>query len=279
MRSSTRSAADRVRVNLHFSDRALATVAGVLVIAGVFSLGVWVGRRSVKSSSTTEAFAKIESAPTETIEASTAPSSGANRLKEFKATLGAAADKMSETERRPLRAAQELVARMQPQMAAYEVSLAALSKARYVAPASIGTRDEIGARVALVQRFSDANEAMVRYFKNAERDYAAMLDELRVVDNLKEGVMDGFRRGGNFDLNLKIHESNSQLAKSMQEMLKLLDREWGAWRTNEKGDVIFDREDAVKEFETLQGELTAAAKSHEAAEKKLIERAAKTRKP
>ena len=41
----------------------------------------------------------------------------------------------------------------------------------------------------------------------------------------------------------------------MLEMLKLLDREWSAWRTDERGAAIFDHEDAVKEFETLQGEL------------------------
>ena len=265
-----------MRLNFHFSDRALAIVAGGLVVAGVFALGVWIGR---KSGRTSEAFAKIEDARVQVIEASTTPASGADRLKEFKATLGEAAEKMSETERKPLLAAQELVARIQPQMAAYEASLAALSKARYVAPASIDTQEEIRARIALVQRFDEANGAMIRYFKNAERDYRATLDKLGVAENLKAGVIEGFRRGGNFDLNLKIHESNRQLAASMEEMLKLLNREWGAWRTNEKGDAIFDHEDAVKEFETLQGELTAAAKSHEAAEKKLIERAAKSKKP
>ena len=74
-------------------------------------------------------------------------------------------------------------------------------------------------------------------------------------------------------------ERKPLLAASMQEMLKLLDREWTSWRTDERGVVIFDHEDAVKEFETLQGELTAAAARHDGAEKKLIERAAKSQKP
>ena len=135
------------------------------------------------------------------------------------------------------------------------------------------------ARKSLVKRFNEANEALIRYFENAERDYRAELDKVGVAEELKQGVIEGFRRGGNFDLNLKIHESNRQLAASMQEMLKLLDREWTSWRTDERGVVIFDHEDAVKEFETLQGELTAAAARHDAAEKKLIERAAKSQKP
>ena len=275
-----------MRFNLHFSDRVLAIFAGILALSVVFALGVWVGRRSAKPNEAKEALAKIETARVEAVEASSVPplagkvqQSGADRLKDFKATLGEAAGKMSADERKPLLAAQELVARIQPQMAEYEKSLKALSEARYVAPASIKSQDELRARAALVQRFNDANEKLVRYFKNAERDYRAALDKLGVADNLKEGVMTGFRRGGNFDLNLKIHESNRQLAASMQEMLKLLDREWTAWRTNEKGEVIFDHEDAVKEFETLQGELTASAARHEAAEKKLIERAAKSKKP
>ena len=233
-----------------------------------------------------EAMAKIESARVDAIESSAVPPtegrvpmSGANRLKEFKATLGEAAGKMSAEERKPLLAAQELVARVQPQMAEYESTLKALSDARYVAPASIKTQAELQARRGLVQRFDDSNEALIRYFKNAERDYRETLDKLGVADSLKQGVLAGFRRGGNFDLNLKVHESNRQLAASMQEMLKLLNREWGAWRTNERGEAIFDHEDAVKEFETLQGELTAAAARHESAEKKLIERAAKGQKP
>lgn len=230
--------------------------------------------------------AKIESARVQAIEAAAVPPgagrtamSGARRLQEFMAALGEAAGKLGADDRKPLLAAQELVARVQPQMAEYETTLKALADARYVAPASIKTQDELKARMALVQRFREANEALIRYFENAERDYRVALDKLGVAEKLKEGVLAGFRRGGNFDLNLKIHESNRQLAASMLEMLKLLDREWGAWRTNERGAAIFDREDAVKEFETLQGELTAAAARHEAAERKMIERAAKIQKP
>ena len=244
------------------------------------------GRRSIKASRTSEAMAKIESARANVVEsaASTpavglAPVSGASRLKEFKATLGEAAGKMSTEERKPLLAAQELVARVQPKMAEYETTLKTLSDARYVAPASIKTQEDLKARRSLVKRFNESNEALIRYFQNAESDYRAALDKLGVAINLKEGVLAGFRRGGNFDLNLKIHESNRQLAASMLEMLKLLDREWGFWRTNERGAAIFDHEDAVKEFETLQGELTAAASRHEAAERMLIERAAKSQKP
>ena len=266
--------------------RALTIVAGVLTLAGVFALGVVSGRRSVQRSVANDAMAKIETARDKAMEAAAtppaadeSPMSGASRLNEFKATLSEAAGKMSAEERKPLLAAQELVARVQPQMAEYEATLKALAEARYVAPASIKTQEELKERRALVQRFDDANEALIRYFKNAEHDYRTTLDKLGVADNLKQGVLDGFRRGGNFELNFKIHESNRQLAASMQEMLKLLNREWGAWRTNERGAAIFDHEDAVKEFETLQGELTAAATRHESAEKKLIERATKSQKP
>ena len=261
-------------------------IARAIALLITFALGFWIGRGSADSSAAKEARAKIESARLEAIESSALPPtdgrasmSGANRLKEFKATLGEAAGKLSLEERKPLLAAQELVARIQPQMAEYESTLKALAEARYVAPASIKTQDELKTRRELVQRFDDANEALVRYFKNAERDYRDALGKLGVADNLKEGVLAGFRRGGNFDLNLKIHESNRQLAASMQEMLKLFNREWGAWRTDERGAAIFDQEDAVKEFETLQGELTAAAARHDSAEKKLIERAAKGARP
>ncbi len=271
-----------MRAHLHRANgRALTIVAVVLTIAGVFALGVWAGRRSVGSSRKSEAFARIEDARVRAIEASSLPplagkeeASGADRLKGFKNALGEAAKKMDASERKPLLAAQDLIARIQPQMAEYEASLTALRKAGFVAPATLKTQDEIRARGGLVQRFNEANGALIRYFKNVERDYRAALDQMGVAGDVKESVLAGFRRGGNFDLNLKIHESNRQLAASMQEMLKLLSREWGAWRTNEKGEIIFDREDAVKEFETFQGELTAAAARHEDAERKLMERAA-----
>ena len=275
-----------MHVGLRFSDRRLAIIAGLIAIAGVFSLGVWVGRRSVKASRASEAMARIESARLQVVESAAAlanpggpPASGANRLKEFKATLREAAGKLNGDERKPLLAARELVSRVQPQMAEYETTLKALADARYVAPASIKTQDELKARRSLVKRFNEANEALIHYFENAERDYRAALEKLGVTDNVKRDVLAGFRRGGDFDLNLKIHESNRQLAASMLEMLKLLDREWSAWRTNERGAAIFDHEDSVKEFETLQGELTAAAARHEAAERALIERAATSRKP
>ena len=276
-----------MRANTHPGKaRALTVAVAALVFAGVFVLGIWFGRRSIKPSGASEALAKIETARVQAIESATAlptagkpPISGANRLKEFKTTLREAAEKLSGNERKPLLAARELVSRIQPQMGEYETTLKALADARYVAPASIKTQDDLKARKALVKRFSESNEALIRYFENAERDYRAELDKLGVAEDLKEGVIEGFRRGGNFDLNLKIHESNRQLAASMLEMLRLLDREWGGWRTDERGAAIFDREDAVKEFETLQGELTAAAARHEAAERKLIERAAKGARP
>ena len=261
-------------------------IASLLLLVAVFSLGFWEGRRSMKPSGASEAMAKIETARVQAIEAAAAPPaggsppmSGANRLKAFKTTLREAAEKLNGDERKPLLAAREIVGRIQPQMAEYETTLKALADARYVAPASIKTQDELKARKSLVKRFNESNEALIRYFENAERDYRAELDKVGVAEELKQGVLEGFRRGGNFDLNLKIHESNRQLAASMQEMLKLLDREWTSWRTDERGVVIFDHEDAVKEFETLQGELTAAAARHDAAEKKLIERAAKSQKP
>ena len=275
-----------MRPGIHLSDRLLAICAGVLALLIVFAAGVLVGRRSVKPGAASEAMAKIENARVQVVEAAAAPAvvgkppmSGADRLREFKTALREAAGKLNGDERKPLLAARELVAQVQPPMAEYETTLKALADARYVAPASIKTQDDLKARKSLVKRFNESNEALIRYFQNAERDYRAALDKLGVAENVKAGVIDGFRRGGNFDLNLKIHESNRQLAASMFEMLKLLDREWGSWRTDERGAAIFDHEDAVKEFETLQGELTAAAARHEAAERKLIERAAKSRKP
>jgi hypothetical protein len=262
---------------LRSTGRSPTIFGGALALAAAFLLGIVVGRYSVKLSSSAEARTQAITSASHPLAANATPS-GANRLEEFKSTLGAAAQKLSAEERKPLVAAQEVVARIQPQMTEYEAALNALSQASFVSPGTIKTEEELRARGELVERFQKANESLAVYFQTAEASYRAALDKLGVAEKLKAGAIEGFQRGGNFDLNFKIHEANRRLASSMLEMLKLLGREWDSWRTNDQNEVIFDHEDAVKEFETLQGQLTAAARRHEAAEKELIERTAKSKK-
>jgi hypothetical protein len=268
-----------------FSERAIAIVLGAVALGGAFGVGVWVGRLSMKPHASGEALAKIESARIKAVKAATQPlgetagqQSSAQRLEEFRVTLGEAAKNLNAEERKPLQAAQQLVARIQPQMREYEAALKALTVAGFVSPMTLKTQDDIRTRGALVKRFQAANEALADYFKNAEGNYRTALDKLGVNEKMRESVLVGFRRGGNFDLNLEIHEANRQLATTMLEMLKLLSDEWGAWRTNDANEVIFDHVEAVKEFEMLQGQLTFAATRQDAAQKKLIERAGKGRK-
>jgi hypothetical protein len=120
--------------------------------------------------------------------------SGANRLEEFKSTLGAAAEKLNAEERKPLEAAQSEVARIQPQMTEYEAALKALSEASFVSPGTIETEEELRARGKLVERFQRANEALAVYFQTAEANYRAALDKLGVPEKLK-AVRSGFTRG------------------------------------------------------------------------------------
>ena len=273
-----RHVADREPEFVHRSTgRSPRIVVRTVALAVAFLLGVLVGRYSVKLSPSADARTQAITSASHPLAGNATPS-GANRLEEFKSTLGAEAQKLNAEERKPLVAAQETVARIQPQMAEYEAALSALSKASFVSPGTIDTEEELRSRGELVERFQKANEALTIYFQTAEASYRAALDKMGVPEKLKAGAIEGFRHGGNFDLNFKIHESNRRLAASMLEMLKLLGREWGSWRTNDQNEVIFDHEDAVKEFETLQGQLTAAARRHEAAEKELLERTAKSKK-
>jgi hypothetical protein len=273
-----RHVADRKADSVQRSHSRLpALFTGAIALVAAFFLGVWVGRYSAKLSGSAEARTQTITSASHPLVANASPT-GANRLEEFKSTLGAAAQKLSAEERKPLVAAQEVVARIQPQMSEYEAALNALSQASFVSPGTIKTEEELRARGELVERFQKANEALAVYFQTAEANYRAALDKMGVAEKLKAGAIEGFQRGGNFDLNFKIHEANRRLASSMLEMLKLLGREWASWRTNDQNEVIFDHEDAVKEFETLQGQLTAAARRHEAAEKELIERTAKSKK-
>ena len=230
-----------------------------------------------------KAVATIEAARDEVIESTfreqaTGPSAPAaeHPLENFKDTLGDVAARMNAEERKPLLAAQQLVARIQPKTAEYESAFKALSDAGFVAPATIRSMEELRQRGALVQRLGIANDALLEYFRNAEPNYRKALEELGVEATMKKGVLTAFRRG-NFDLSLKIHEANRRLTETMLELLKLLSREWGSWKTNESGEVIFDRQEAVHEFESLQAQLAKAAAARATAEKELIQRAQKRR--
>jgi hypothetical protein len=74
------------------SSRSSATLAGTIALAAAFFLGVWVGRYSAKLSGSAEARTQTITSASHPLAANATPS-GANRLEEFKSTLGAEAQK------------------------------------------------------------------------------------------------------------------------------------------------------------------------------------------
>lgn len=194
----------------------------------------------------------------------------AARIHDYTMKIGDAALAMKPEERKPLFAAQRVYAQMAKPMAAYEEAFKQLSDAGFASAATLRTPESIAERLEMVRHFEIANRDLREFYKHIDKRYREEIEKEELPAATRAGVIEGFRRGANVDLNLTIRRCDDQLAKALRRVLELMTREWGQWKVAPDGDALFLNESARAEYAELLKQIRATTEQQQNAQRELL---------
>ncbi len=195
------------------------------------------------------------------------------RIEDYTARIGEVAAALKPNERKSLVAAQRVLGRLTPQMAAYENALRELNEAGASAPGTLTSMEVIDDRVKMTERFQSANWALSDFYRDLETNFKAELDKEQLPETMKAEVMGGFRRGASVDINLTIRECDQEIAANLLATLELFKKQWGLWTVEPDGTLAFDDNAPFGEYTALQEKLRSAGERQQSAQKELLKRA------
>jgi hypothetical protein len=198
----------------------------------------------------------------------------ADRLSKFGESVGNAAESSSGAERQSLRVAQRVLQSMTPSLTTYEAAFKELQAAGFARPETLASREAIAARVVVVKKFGEANDQLGKTLEGMESRVRAELEAEGVPVRNREPFVTGFLKSSNLDLNRVIRRCDTELVSVLLKMLAVLDREWGAWKS-ENEEVIFNRPPVIEEYNKLVTELEDIAERQSTAQQELLNRTSK----
>jgi hypothetical protein len=196
------------------------------------------------------------------------------RLSKFGESVGNAAESTTGTERQGLRVAQRLLQSMAPAVSTYEAAFKELQSADVLKVDLIDSKEAIASRVVVVNKFSEANDNLLRVINGLESQVRVELEKEGFPQREREKFISSFLGSANVELTRKIRQCDTELVTTLLKMLAILDREWGAWKV-ENGNVSFNRAPAIEEYNTLVGNLDEIGERQSTAQQELLKRTGK----
>ena len=115
---------------------------------------------------------------------------------------------------------------------------------------------------------------MLEFLNSLESRVRAELDKEGFPARNKEQFVGGFLKSANLDLALKVRRCDTEFSETLQKVLALLDREWGAWKL-ENGVVAFNNTPVSEEYNGLIGKVDEIGERQSAAQEELLNRTSK----
>jgi len=201
------------------------------------------------------------------------PSSALAQFNKLSDTLGQASSQMSGRDKRAAEAGQHFTKMLSAKVQLYSDAYKPLSKAGFAQAKGIASKDDIGHRRGLVNAFGDANKQVTDFYKASERTFRTELEKENLDGPYIDQVLRGFRESASVDIVLRVRKCDEELVAQMNKLLDIYEREWGAWRVDDAGKVIFVNPDAVKEFNGAQKSIVEIAERQKAAQEEIIKKA------
>lgn len=201
-------------------------------------------------------------------------SGASDRLTKFGESIGKAAESTSGAEKQGLLVAQRTLQSLAPALSAYEKAYKELEEAEPMEVQKIDSREALASRRAAARQFADANDELLKIIGGIESRVRAELEKEGYPERKREEFVAGFLRSANIELTLKVRECDREFSETLQKVLALLDREWGAWRVKD-GNVQLDKTPAVEEYNGLIGKLDDIGVRQAAAQDELVNRTSK----
>ena len=134
---------------------------------------------------------------------------------------------------------------------------------------TIQTREQLDSRVKVIRDFRAANEELLMFYQNIDTHLNAALAIVDITPFQRTRAVQNYRKGANLETLLLIRTLDRQIANDSLEMLSLFRREWGKWRVHENS-VLFDRDSAVVEYNSIFGRIRVAGERQVELQRKLV---------
>lgn len=260
-------------------------ILGVLLIALVIGCGagVYFGTKFVTKSIAARKerrakFAELESQQREFLKAAKESAEegtvdgAADRIAKFSQSMGNAAEASSGVDKQSLLVAQRLMQAMTPAVGKYEAAFKELQAAEILRVDTIDSKETIANRAVTVKKFGEANDYLMKILESLESRVRVELEKEGVSSHTREQFVSGFLKSANVEMALEVRKCDNELAAAMQEVLALLDREWGAWKV-ESGSVNFTRDAVSDEYNGFIDKIDEIGERQLAAQQALLKRA------
>jgi hypothetical protein len=227
---------------------AVALVGVALVGGGVFTVvrKAQHNRRAIKEFNATAE--EINATLRAKAEGGDTVQGAAENARKIQDAMGRTAAKLSGDDAKALRAGERLLGAMRARMANYEAAYAAFMKEGAAEPKSLTSAEAIDTRIALLKAFELANEEFREYLKDVGAKYRVELNKEGYPAAKMDETIQGFQEGGNFDTLLTIRATDSELCAVLAKYFQLLRTEWGKWKANEGGAVVFQDDASAETF-------------------------------
>lgn len=257
-------------------------VLAILFVALLIGLGLGgvLGKRYAARLDRRAKLAEVEKQRRELVDSARAsveegkPSGASDRLTKFGESIGKAAESTSGAERQGLLVAQRTLQSMAPSLGAYEKAYKELQEAEPMEVQKIDSREALASRRAAAKQFAEANEELLKIIGGIEARVRVELEKEGYPERKRDEFVAGFLRSANVDLTLKVRECDREFTETIQKVLALLDREWGAWKVQD-GNIQLDKAPAVEEYNGLIGKLEEIGVRQAAAQDELVNRTSK----
>jgi len=192
----------------------------------------------------------------------------ANWDRQIKAALDTAR-RSSGSQAEALKASAQVMVNLRSTVSEYQEAADRLSSANILDAGTIGKREDLASRLAVISKFREANARFQEGLKDFPAAVASRIQSVSV--DRRRAVADDIAAAMSLALIAKIREEDAAFSDHSSAMLTILDKEWGKWKyEGDPPDLVFDDDDTMNKYNEQLARLQAAAERQEDHQKQLI---------
>jgi len=222
------------------------------IIAGVVGLGIYGVKRAQEQKAAVNEMEKAFASEDQKMAKALREGKSEDRNASFdraQAELNRAAEHLNSGDAAAARGMMAWMKKLQVQMQALDAAAHNVGAAKVFA-FDIRDRSTIDEDRKLVREMISANTKVTEMIVHGSELAAAELDAAGVPPRIREATLKGYaeKQGPARPLMLQIRKCDQTLAESALSVLDLLDQNWGKWKRNDSGRLVFNDQSTASAF-------------------------------
>ncbi len=198
-------------------------------------------------------------------------SGGAQLAQERAAQLDRAARAVSDSTAAVLRVQADFVRDFGALVAELESCMQAFESAGGADPVTIRTRQDLALRRTTLRHTAHANREVYQFALSMPRELRARLDAASIEPDVAHRVIQGFEASNNTRQLVELRAQSARVLKGVDDVLSLLDEQWGRWRVApEDSAVEFIEPAAADRYNALLAAVDDAARREAAMQARML---------